>query len=319
MPRERQPRMTTPAIEFHEVTKIYRRRLRGIEVSALTHASFEVFPGEVCAFLGPNGAGKTTSINLLMGFFYADFGEIRVLGHAPGDVRAKRHIGFLPENFAFYKYLDAARLLRYHGALAGKSAQDTARLIPELLAKVKLNGYEKLKIGKYSRGMVQRLGLAQALLAEPQLLVLDEPTSGLDPVGRKDVRETLMALRGQGKTVFLSSHLLSEVELICDRVIIISRGRVVKTGRMHELLITADRVEILANGIAPELEQRIQEWGGAVARGENGVTITADMARKREIAEALWAGGNDVLHILPVRASLEDLYMKTVESESGAA
>jgi ABC-2 type transport system ATP-binding protein len=311
--------MTAPAIEFREVTKVYRKRLRGVEVPALTNASFEVLPGEVCAFLGPNGAGKTTSINLLMGFFYADYGEIRVMGYEPGDVRAKGQIGFLPENFAFYKYVNAERLLRFHGALAGKAPAATASLVPELIAKVKLTGYEKFKIGRYSRGMVQRLGIAQALLADPQLLVLDEPTSGLDPTGRKDVRDLLASLRGQGKTVFLSSHLLSEVEQIADRVIIISRGRVVKTGRMHELLDVVDRVEMLATGISPELQQRVSEAGGTVTTTADGVIVTVSAALKRELAEAIWAAGFDVIHMMPLRESLEELYMKTVGTESGVA
>lgn len=310
--------MPAPAIEFREVTKVYRKRLRGVEVPALTNASFEVYPGEVCAFLGPNGAGKTTSINLLMGFFSVDYGEVRVLGYEPGDVRAKQQIGFLPENFAFYKYLNAERLLRFHSVLAGRREQPTAGLIAELIAKVKLTGYEKLKIGKYSRGMVQRLGVAQALLAEPQLLVLDEPTSGLDPTGRKDVRDLLSSLRTAGKTVFLSSHLLSEVEQICDRVIIISKGRVVKSGRMQELLGVVDRVELLASGVTPELERRIVEGGGTVIAGETGVVITVNVERKREIAEGLWAAGFDVIHMVPLRESLEQLYMKTVGTESGA-
>ena len=309
--------MAAPAIEFCEVTKVYRHRLRGLEVPALTNASFEILPGEVCAFLGPNGAGKTTSINLLMGFFSSDYGEIRVLGHEPGDVRAKQQIGFLPENFAFYKYLNAERLLRFHGTLAGRPANPS--FIAELLAKVRLTGYEKLRIGKYSRGMVQRLGVAQALLADPQLLVLDEPTSGLDPAGRKDVRDLLSTLRSEGKTVFLSSHLLSEVEQICDRVIIISRGRVVKSGTMQELLGVVDRVELLANGITRGLEQRIVEGGGTVAAAENVVMITVQAAQKRETVEALWAAGFDVIHMVPVRESLEQLYMKTVGSEGGVA
>jgi ABC-2 type transport system ATP-binding protein len=311
--------MMTPAIEFREVTKIYRRRLRAIEIPALTNASFEVHQGEICAFLGPNGAGKTTSINLLMGFFYADYGEIRVLGYEPGDVRAKRQIGFLPENFAFYKYLNADRLLRFHRALSGGERSQPASVIPELLAKVKLTGYEKLKIGKYSRGMVQRLGVAQALLSDPQLLVLDEPTSGLDPAGRKDVRDLLSALRAQRKTVFLSSHLLSEVEQVCDRAIFISKGRVVKAGRIQELLEVADRVEILANGMTVEIEQRVQEAGGTVVRNDHGVVLILNVAHKREIAERLWASGLDVIHIVPVRSSLEELYMKTVGTENGVS
>lgn len=298
---------------------MYRRMLRGVEVPALTNASFSVMPGEVCAFLGPNGAGKTTSISLLMGFFYADYGEIRVLGYEPGDVRGKKEIGFLPENFAFYKHLNAERLLKLHGELAGLPPESTRRRCEELLWKVKLNGYESLKIGRYSRGMVQRLGLAQALLASPQLLVLDEPTSGLDPSGRKDVRELLAGLQEQGKTVFLSSHLLSEVEQICDRVIIISRGRVVKTGRMQELLVAGDRVEIVASGISPEIEARIRENGGSVTAGEGEVVIHVVLAEKRAVAEALWAGGWDVIQIVPQRNSLEELYMSTVGTEGGVA
>jgi ABC-2 type transport system ATP-binding protein len=161
--------------------------------------------------------------------------------------------------------------------------------------------------------------VAQALLADPQLLVLDEPTSGLDPTGRKDVRDLLAYLRGQGRTVFLSSHLLSEVEQIADRVIIISRGRVVKTGRIHELLNVVDRIEMLATGITPELDQRVREAGGTVAPRDGGVVITVSVALKREIAEALWAAGFDVIHMMPLRESLEELYINTVGTESGVA
>src|SRR2546421_10107788 len=159
--------MTAPVIEFERVTKTYRKLLGGQEVLALAQVSFSVAPGEVCAFLGPNGAGKTTSISILMGFLYADWGRIRVLGCEPGDVRAKQKIGFVPENFAFYKHLNAEKLLRFHLALAGGDMTKSIGLIRDLLFKVQLQGYEKLKIGKYSRGMVQRLGIAQALLSDP--------------------------------------------------------------------------------------------------------------------------------------------------------
>ena len=179
-----------------------------------------------------------------MGLLYADSGEVPVLGHLPGDV--KRRIGFLPENFAFYKHLNAPKLLRFHLRLAGLGAESEV-LIPELLRKVKLYGYEELKIGKYSRGMVQRLGMAQALLSDPQVLILDEPTSGLDPAGRKEVRDLILSLKAVGKTIFLSSHLLAEVEQTCDRVIIIDRGRVVRAGRLDELLGRDDRVEIVVD------------------------------------------------------------------------
>jgi len=304
--------MTTPAIEFKEVTKVYRRRLAGQEVPALTHVSFEVGAGEVCAFLGPNGAGKTTSINILMGFLYADYGKICVLGYDPGDVRAKQKTGFVPENFAFYKHLNAEKLLRFHLALAGGDMTKSIGLIRDLLFKVQLQGYEKLKIGKYSRGMVQRLGIAQALLSDPQLLVLDEPTSGLDPAGRKEVKDLIHTMKGEGKTIFLSSHILSEVEQICDRAIIIDKGRLVRMGSLHELLGTGDHVEILANGLSPEVEAALVEWGATIERGPNSVRITVPVTRKRELVENLWASGFDVLSMNPVRSSLEELYLKLI-------
>jgi ABC-2 type transport system ATP-binding protein len=291
--------MTAAAIEFQNVTKVYRRVFREEQVTALSCVSFEAGAGEVCAFLGPNGAGKTTAINLLMGFHFADSGEIRVLGCAPGDVRAKAKIGFLPENFAFYK-------------------EATAR-IPALLAKVRLRGYEKLKIGRFSRGMVQRLGLAQALLGDPQLLILDEPTSGLDPAGRREILELLMALKAEGKTVFLSSHILPEVEQICDRIVIIDRGRLVRAGRLQEMLDTGDRVELVADRITEEVEQAAVARGVVVEHGPQGVRIVLHAAGKREMAEALWGAGCDVVSINPLRSSLEEVFLKVVEHREAGA
>ena len=311
--------MSGSAIEFREVTKVYRRPLRGQEIAALTNVSFEVAPGEVCAFLGPNGAGKTTSISIIMGFLFADSGEIRVLGFEPGDVRAKQQIGFLPENFAFYKYMKASKLLRFHSELAGIRPEKVDNLISDLLYKVKLQGYEELKIGKYSRGMVQRLGIAQALISDPQLIVLDEPTSGLDPAGRKEVRDTILSLKNAGKTIFLSSHILSEVEQICDRVIIIDRGRMVRSGTIQEMLGAGDRVEIVVDQLPEGLEAAVVETGATVERGAHGVHINAAVAQKRELAERLWAAGCDVISIIPMRSSLEELFLKVVGDGKGQA
>src|SRR5690348_1839436 len=167
--------MSPPAIEFGDVSKIYAGRFRSPPVPAVSGLSFEVASGEICAFLGPNGAGKTTCVNLLMGFLFPTSGVIRVLGRSPGDTAVNRCIGFLPENFSFYRYLTATRLLQFHLALCGGGTARAQR-IPQLLEQVKLQGLEKLRIGEYSRGMLQRLGLAQALLCDPQLLILDEPT-----------------------------------------------------------------------------------------------------------------------------------------------
>jgi ABC-2 type transport system ATP-binding protein len=279
---------------------------------ALSKVSFEVAPGEVCAFLGPNGAGKTTSMNILMGFIYADRGRIRVFGYRPGDVLAKQRIGFLPENFAFYRYLNAEKLLRFHLALSGRRPANVNALIDSLLMKVKLDGYRGLKIGKYSRGMAQRLGIAQALLGDPELLVLDEPTSGLDPAGRKEVRDLILALKGEGKTIFLSSHILAEVEQICDRVIIIDRGRLVRAGALQQLLAEDNRVEIVVDQLPAELEPAVTALGASVEREPNRVRLAVDAAHKRALAEMLWAGGCDVISLSPMKSSLEEMFLKLV-------
>jgi ABC-2 type transport system ATP-binding protein len=308
----------TAAIEFNRVSKTYRRFLGGLRVPALSDVSFRVMPGEICAFLGPNGAGKTTSISILMGFIYADGGQIRVLGYEPGDIRAKAKIGFVPENFSFYKHLNAEKLLRFHARIAGVPEDRTNVLIRELVAKVKLNGYENLKIGKYSRGMVQRLGIAQSLVGDPDLLVMDEPTSGLDPAGRKEVRDVILSLKASGKTIFLSSHLLAEVEQISDQVVIVNRGNVVRTGAMQQLLTTGDQVEILANGANEEVRLLIEERGATVEALPSGLRILVAEANKREVVEKLWAAGFDVLSLRPVKGSLEELYM-TLVGGGGAA
>jgi ABC-2 type transport system ATP-binding protein len=304
--------MVAPAVEFSDVTKTYQRRFAGVRVPALSGVSFEVARGEVCAFLGPNGAGKTTSMSILMGFIYADHGRSRVFGCLPGDVRVKERIGFLPENFAFYRYLTAEKLLQFHLRLSGRQLTDPGALIADLLAKVKLDSYKGLKIGRYSRGMVQRLGIAQALLGNPELLVLDEPTSGLDPAGRKEVRDLILALKAEGKTIFLSSHILSEVEQICDRVIIIDRGRLVRAGGLQEMLAEGNRVEIVVDQLPADLEETVKERGASITREPNRVLIAVDTAQKRALAELLWSGGCDIVSFAPMKSSLEETFLKLV-------
>lgn len=302
----------TAAIEFAGVSKVYKRLLRADRIDALRDVSFSVAPGEVCGFLGPNGAGKTTSIGILMGFLFADAGEVRVLGFEPGDVRAKQQIGFVPENFAFHKFLTGPKLLALHLTLSGRNVTDAYGLIEGLLAQVKLAGYESQRIARYSRGMVQRLGIAQALIGDPQLLVLDEPTSGLDPAGRKEVLDLIHSLKQAGKTVFLSSHILSDVEQICDRVVIIESGRLVRAGRLDELLRASDRVEIVVDCLPEEAERAAIEIGAEIGRDEHGIRLLVETGRKRETVEALWAAGCDVVRMNPVRNSLEDTFLNLV-------
>jgi ABC-2 type transport system ATP-binding protein len=302
----------TPAIEFTGVTKVFKRIFSEERIEALRDVSFSVPPGEVCGFLGPNGAGKTTSIGILMGFLFPNSGRVRVLDCEPGDVRAKAQTGFLPENFAFYKFLTGPKLLALHLTLSGRRVESAERLIGGLLAKVGLAGYESLRIAKYSRGMVQRLGIAQALIGEPQLLVLDEPTSGLDPAGRKEVLDLLHALKQEGKTVFLSSHILPEVEQICDRVVIIDRGRLVRTGLMEEILHTGGRVEIVVDQLPEAAGQDAAARGALIERGPQGVRLLVEPGLKRETIETLWAAGCDVVRVNPVKNTLEDVFLKVV-------
>jgi ABC-2 type transport system ATP-binding protein len=307
-----------PAIEFRGVTKQYGSGFSGEGVTALADVSFEVEAGEVCGFLGPNGAGKTTCINTLMGFLFPDSGDVGVLGYPPGDVRAKSQIGFVPENFAFHPFLTGPKLLRLHAVLAGLDSTAAARRIPELFAQAQLCGHEELRIGKYSRGMVQRLGIAQALLNDPQLLVLDEPTSGLDPAGRRDVREILLSLKSMGKTVFLSSHILAELEQFADRVIIIDHGRLIREGPLAELLDRGGRVAIFVDSLPEEIEKLLADNGAAIERGGQGVRVLVDPALKREAVERLWAAGCDVVSMYPVRNSLEDLFLTLVSDAEKA-
>ena len=304
-------------IEFQNVTKVYKRLFSEEKLAALSGVSFEMAPGQVCAFLGPNGAGKTTSISMLMGFFFPTSGQIRVFGKPPGDLAAKQQIGFLPENFAFHKFLTAPKLLRFHLQLAGRNPANSGKLISDLIHRVKLNGYENLKIGRYSRGMVQRIGIAQALLCDPKLIVLDEPTSGLDPAGRREVLQLLMQLKAEGKTIFLSSHILPEVEQIADHVIIINRGKMVRSGSLSELLASGGQVEILADRVPEELRQSTLH-GAIVEPAQHGVRILIETARKREAVEALWAAGCDVVAMTPQRSTLEELFLKEVDRPGDA-
>jgi ABC-2 type transport system ATP-binding protein len=298
-------------IEFQNVTKLYKR------LAALSEVSFEMPEGQVCAFLGPNGAGKTTSISMLMGFFFPTSGQIRVFGRPPGDLAAKEQIGFLPENFAFHKFLTAPKLLRFHLQLAGRNPDSAGTLIADLIQRVRLNGYENLKIGRYSRGMVQRIGIAQALLCDPKLIVLDEPTSGLDPAGRREVLQLLAQLKAHGKTIFLSSHILPEVEQIADHVIIINRGKTVRSGKLSELLAGGGQVEIVADRVPQELRQSTLR-GAIVESTPQGVRVLVDAARKRETVEALWTAGCDVIAMTPQRSTLEELFLKEVDRPGGA-
>src|SRR3954466_6871311 len=237
-----------PALEFARVGKSYKKFFGGTEAVALRDFSLNVQQGEIFGFLGPNGAGKTTALHIAMGFVRASSGGGSMLGRPFGDAPTRRRIGFLAENVALYN-LPAEKCIRFYGALNGVRDPELRERTQSLLGELDLAGVRSRKIGKFSRGMLQRVGLAQALVNDPELLVLDEPTSALDPIARVEIRELLLRAKAAGKTIFLSSHLLSEIENICDRVAFLVKGQVARLGTLSELLETGSEVEIVARGL----------------------------------------------------------------------
>src|SRR5437899_7878934 len=232
-------------LEFDQITKEYRSFSGRRSIHALDSFTVQVEAGEIFGFLGPNGAGKSTAIHLAMGFMRPTSGQGRMLGAPFGHSHTRRRVGFLAENVALY-HRQAERLIRFYGALNAMDGSHLAKRTREVLQTVGLEEQSKRNIGKFSRGMLQRVGLAQALINDPELLILDEPTSALDPLVRVAVRELLLRARNNGKTIFISSHLLSEIEMICDRVAILHRGSVARLGKTSDLLESPDRCEIVA-------------------------------------------------------------------------
>ena len=297
------------ALEFNEISKEYRN-FPGRRLRALDHFSLHVNQGEIFGFLGPNGAGKSTAIHLAMGFMLPTGGSGKMLGSHFGDARIRRRVGFLAENVALY-HRRAERLVRFYGALNGMHGASLKKHAREVLEAVGLLEHANRNVGKFSRGMLQRVGLAQALVNDPDLLILDEPTSALDPLARVAVRELLLKARDAGKTIFLSSHLLSEVELVCDRVAVLHRGKLVRLGRTADLLQSGEQTEIVA--------RKINESAFAGAKVEDGmVRFSIPAATQRAALEQVWTLGGEVVSVNPVRRSLEQIFLEvTTQSESG--
>jgi ABC-2 type transport system ATP-binding protein len=291
-----------PVLEYERITKDYGGWLARATVRALDDFSLAVERGEIFGFLGLNGAGKTTALHLALGFMRPTRGSGRMLGHPFGHAPSRRRVGFLAENVALY-HRPAVRLLHFYGALNGLREPQLAGAVRDVLETLDLTDVRERNVGKLSRGMLQRMGLAQALVNDPELLILDEPTSALDPLGRVAVRELLLRAKAAGKTVFLSSHLLSEIELICDRIAILHRGRLMRLGRTSDLLESAERWEVVARGIAAGA------FSGAVV--ENGlVRITVPGEAQRAAIERVWALGGEVVRVNPARRSLEDVFLE---------
>jgi ABC-2 type transport system ATP-binding protein len=308
------------AVHIEELTKDYtvgfggRRRYR-----ALDRLSLSIEPGEVFGFLGPNGAGKTTTLKLLMQLIFPTSGRAEILGRPVGDVAARRRIGYLPENPYFYDYLTAEELLTYFAQLLDVPAADRRRRVSSLLDRVGIGRERRFQLRKFSKGMTQRVGIAQALLNQPDVVFLDEPMSGLDPLGRRDVRALILELRDQGRTVFFSSHILGDAEALCSRVAIIAGGRLAATGRLGELAqFDAGGWELVVANLTPEALERLRPLTTRVTEvgaGRYTLEVPPTQAPERIIPE-LASTGATLVSLNPVRETLEDFFVRRI-AEAG--
>lgn len=292
-------------LDYENVVKDYGSTWSRQRVRALDGFTLSLERGEIFGFLGPNGAGKTTAIHLALGFMRPSSGAGRLLGKPFGDAATRARVGFLAENVALY-HRPAIQLLRFYGALNGMRPERLRLRCREVLREVELATEANRNVGKFSRGMQQRIGLAQALINDPELLILDEPTSALDPLARVSMRELLLEANRAGKTIFLSSHLLSEIEMICHRVAILDKGRLVKVGRTEDLLVSRDRYEVIARGVAAN------SFAESLAI-DGRVVFTVPAASQRDALERVWALGGEVLSVNPVRRTLEEVFVELTD------
>jgi len=305
-------------IDIVDLTKDYEVGfLKKRKVRALNQLNLEVRRGEIFGFLGPNGAGKTTTLKLLMRLIYPTQGGARILGQSIEDVSTRARIGYLPENPYFYDYLSGRELLEYTAALFGIPSDEANSKAKDLLSVVGLDAERaNRQLRKYSKGMLQRIGIAQALVNDPEIVFMDEPMSGLDPIGRREVRDLLLALRAQGKTVFFSSHILSDVEALCDRAAILSRGKLLRCGTVHELTGIKDTaVEVVALGINQsdlgKFSQMISSLQSASATPNGVHLVLADDSQIDHTLTLIREWGGKLISVNPRRASLEDIFADT--------
>jgi ABC-2 type transport system ATP-binding protein len=310
-----------PAIRIENLTKDYEIGFwRKRPYRALDRLSLEIQPGEVFGFLGPNGAGKTTTLKLLMQLIFPTAGYAEILGQPVGDVATRRHIGYLPENPYFYDYLTAEELLIYFAQLFGYPAADGARRTAALLDRVGIGGERRLQLRKFSKGMIQRVGIAQALLNDPDVIFLDEPMSGLDPLGRRDVRSLILELRDQGRTVFFSSHILADAEALCSRVAVVASGRLAASGLLSDILAFEVRGwELVVAGVRPDVlakMSRVITRSTEIATGRYSLELSLEQSPEQVLGD-LVAAGASLVSLNPLRHTLEDFFVRHV-AEAGS-
>ncbi len=306
----------TPIIRIENLVKEFRIGFFRKRVQAVRGLSLEVQPGEIFGFLGPNGAGKTTTIKVLNGLIFPSQGKAELFGMSANDIRAKSKVGFLPEHPYFYEYLTGFEFLDFYGRLFGLSRSIRPARVERLLEQVGLSTARDIPLRKYSKGMIQRVGIAQALINDPDLVILDEPMSGLDPIGRKEVRDIIFNLKDHGKTVFLSSHILQDVEMICDRVAILIKGQLRKLGTLAELLgeHSGHETELTVSGLPKMTNEQIRNMAKRVVIPGNRLTVVLDEQGLQEAMQLLLREGGKIESLVPLKGTLEDLFVQQVQS-----
>ncbi len=313
---------STVILKTEALRKTFKVGFWGREVTALEGLNLEVRQGEVFGFLGPNGAGKTTTLKILMGLIYPTGGNAWLFGRPIGDSEAKSRLGFLPESPYFYDYLTGAEFLRFYGDLFGLSGAVVNRRIADLLELVGMSHARDLQLRKFSKGMLQRIGIAQALINDPELVVLDEPMSGLDPIGRKEIRDLILSLKETGKTIFFSSHILHDAEMLCDRVSILVKGRLVAIGSVSDLVGSASThsVEVLVEGLGSDGVAQVRPFTEKITvSGDRALLVLNGQQQVDEVIDRIRAAKAKLLSLTPQNSSLEDLFMRQVREQGGQA
>jgi ABC-2 type transport system ATP-binding protein len=318
-----------PVIRAEGLRKVYRSRFGTRRVTALDGIDLSVGPGEVFGLLGPNGAGKTTAVKILLGLTRPTGGSARLFDIPVADPESRRRVGYLPEGHRFPGYLTARQTLSIFGRMSGMERAALKSRVPELLARVRLSDWADVKVKKFSKGMTQRLGLAAALVHDPEVLLLDEPTDGVDPVGRREIRDLLREEAARGRAILLNSHLLSEIELTCDRVAVLRRGKVAAQGRIADLTAQGGRTaagagpldlsprlyRLTASPVDDSLVSAFRESGASVERVNGHLVIgTRDLEHLNSLVDTLRARGAMLAELAPVRSTLEDVFVDLVRT-----
>ncbi len=307
-----------PIVRVDGIVKDFRPGF-GLRRKRVLHGiSFGVEEGEIFGFVGPNGAGKTTTLKVLMGLIRPTEGSARILGCDVSETAFRQHVGFLPENPYFYDFLTGREILTFYAKLSGLPRRRRAERVEMLLDWVGLAHAGDARLRTYSKGMLQRVGIAQALVHDPRVVFLDEPMSGLDPIGRKEIRDLILRLRSEGKTVFMNTHILPDVEMVCDRVAIIVRGRVQHEGALDRFLDDGEReADLVLAGLPPEIPGQLEELYGATLRG-HGERVEVRVSEKnvQEVLESAVRSGARVVSVTPHRVSLESVFLHAVKEGS---